>query len=480
MSVVRNAVRRGFYLDSVALMRTSVALEERAGVARAALMIGTPSNLSLLREAELLVAKEAGPNDLVIAVAAKGEASADAALEAAADLLDRREAGAPKSGRKPRSIAAAMGALPGANLALVSVPGTFAAAEARAALQRGLHAMIFSDNVPLADEVALKREAAERGLLVMGPDCGTAIIDGVPLGFANAVRRGSIGCVAASGTGLQQVTCLVDRLGGGISQAIGTGGRDLHAEVGGRSMLHGIAALAADPETKVIVLISKPPAPDVARRVLDAAQSCGKPVVVNFIGADAAPIRAAKLHPAATLEEAASVAVSLASGRTPAAMPELPANLPRPQKGRRRISGLYSGGTFAYEAELLLGKAGGHSIVDLGDDVFTRGRPHPMIDHRLRNQKIVEAAGEADVAVVLLDVVLGHGSHPDPAGEMAPALREARANGLVLVGFVCGTENDPQVLSRQEVRLRESGMLLAGSNAAAVRMAAAIAKGGGE
>jgi hypothetical protein len=280
------------------------------------------------------------------------------------------------------------------------------------------------------------------------------------------------------------VTCLVDRLGGGISQAIGTGGRDLHAEVGGRSMLHGIAMLGADPATKVIVLISKPPSPDVARRVLDAAQKCGKPIVVNFIGAEAAPIRAAKLHPAATLEEAASAAVSLASGRTPdAAASEPPANLPRPGKGRRRISGLYSGGTFAYEAELLLGKTGGHSIVDLGDDVFTRGRPHPMIDHRLRNQKIVEAAGEAAVAVILFDVVLGHGSHPDPAGEMAPALRDARAkagDGLVLVGFVCGTESDPQVLSRQEAQLRESGVLLAGSNAAAVRMGAAIAKGAGQ
>jgi hypothetical protein len=245
-------------------------------------------------------------------------------------------------------------------------------------------------------------------------------------------------------------------------------------------MLRGIAMLGADPATNAIVLISKPPAPDVARRVLDAAQSCGKPVVVNFIGADAAPIRAAKLHPAGTLEEAASMAVALASGRAPAVTaPELPANLSRPGKGRRRISGLYSGGTFAYEAELLLGRAGGHSIVDLGDDVFTRGRPHPMIDHRLRNQKIVEAAGAADVAVILLDVVLGHGSHPDPAGEMVPALREARAN-VVLVGFVCGTENDPQVLSRQEARLRESGVLLAGSNAAAVRMAEAIVKGAGQ
>src|SRR5580704_9603583 len=97
--------------------------------------------------------------------------------------------------------------------------------------------MIFSDNVPIAEEASLKHEARERGLMVMGPDCGTAIIGGVPLAFANAVPRGDIGIIGASGTGIQEVSTLIARAGRGVRHAIGTGGRDMHAEVGGLTTL---------------------------------------------------------------------------------------------------------------------------------------------------------------------------------------------------------------------------------------------------
>ena len=285
----------------------------------------------------------------------------------------------------------------------------------------------------------------------MGPDCGTAIVDGVPLGFANKVRRGPIGCIAASGTGLQQVTALVDRLGAGVSQAIGTGGRDLKAAVGGATMRAALALLAADRDTKVIVLISKPPAPAVAKTVLAAAAKAKKPVVVCFIGADPSAASGRNLHPVRTLEDAARAAVALAGGRTPSARtPRSNASAtPRLAPGQRFVRGLFSGGTFCYEASLLLGEAlgqvwsnapvrdedelddpwrsRGHSVIDLGDDVFTRGRPHPMIDHRLRNERLVREAGDPEVAVLLVDVVLGLGSHPDPAAEMIPAIEAARA-----------------------------------------------------
>lgn len=406
------------------------------------------------------------------------------------------------------ALARAAAGTPAPNLALISTPGEYAAAEAMKALRLGLNAMLFSDNVTLSDEMALKRYARRRGLMVMGPDCGTAIIDGIPLGFANAVRRGPVGVVGASGTGMQQVTCLVHRSGSGISQAIGTGGHDLSAEVGGITMLQGIKALAKDPDTKVIVLVSKPPSPKVARTVLSAARRCGKPVVVNFVGAPAGSFGGASLFQAATLEHAARSAVALAVGRkVPAESAALrsPAGAPRFRARQRFVRGLYSGGTFCYEASALLGAAlgevwsnapvqarmrlanvhesRGHTLIDLGDDDFTRGRPHPMIDFRLRNERILAEARDPEVAVILLDVVLGHGAHADPAAELAPVLAKARAvakkggRPLALVGFVCGTGEDPQGLARQQKALREAGMLLCDSNAQAARCAAALAGG---
>src|SRR5216684_6822534 len=345
------------YRDSVSLMQLSAALAGLDGIEQASAVIASPSNLALLREAGLLgeAAIAAGPNDLLIAVLGRDEPALTVAMAAAAAALADQPVAA--SGNSPgqmapRSIAMGREAAPAANLALISTPGEYAAAEAFKALRLGLNVMLFSDNVSLDDEVALKRYANERDLIVMGPDCGTAIINGVPLAFANVVRRGAIGCVAASGTGLQQVTCLVDRLGGGISQAIGTGGHDLHRAVGGISMLRGLKALADDPATKVIVLISKPPFPEVAEQVLAAASRVEKPIIVNFLGADPGTIARPNLYPAITLEDAARAAVALASGLPPggSASDAPPVDDMSELFGPRYVRGLYSGGTFCYEA----------------------------------------------------------------------------------------------------------------------------------
>ena len=498
------------YRDSVSLMQLSAALAALPGIEQASAIMATPGNLALLAEAGLEIGRVApSPNDLLIAVRGKSPAALEAALASAVAELDKQPPSASGGGpaQMPlRSLQMALAASPAANLALISTPGEYAAAEAMKALRLGLNAMLFSDNVELDDEIELKRYAQANDLLVMGPDCGTAIINGVPLGFANAVRRGAIGVVGASGTGTQQVTCLVHRHGAGISHAIGTGSHDLHKQVGGITMLQGIRALAGDKATKVIVLVSKPPSPEVARVVLAAAQACGKPVVVNFVGAAPESIRGRNLHPATTLEHAALVAVALSRGRKPpaarAGKPK-PVRVPRMARGQRYVRGLYSGGTFCYEASALLGaslgevwsnapvdpqyrlanvrKSKGHTLVDLGDDEFTRGRPHPMIDFRLRNERILSEAGDAEVAVILLDVVLGYGAHPDPAAELAPVLRKAQAaarrkkRNIAFVGFVCGTELDPQGLEAQQETLRAAGMILAGSNAQAVRLAASIA-----
>lgn len=501
---VSTQVVRSLYRDSVSLMQLSEALSRRPGIERVSAVMATPVNQALLREAGLLDgAVEAGANDLLIVAQGTPDAVKAALDEAQAALSGRPDtpkAGAAAAPSRPRSLAWAAAEHPSANLVLISTPGDYAAAEARKALNLGLNVMIFSDNVGLASEIALKRLAEERGLLVMGPDCGTAIIDGVPLGFANVVKRGAVGVVGASGTGMQQITCLVDRLGAGISHAIGTGGRDLHHHIGGTSMLRGLKMLAADKATKVIVLVSKPPAPAVAEKVLAAAAKAGKPVVINFVGADAGDIKGRNLHPAATIEDAAHAAVALLKGRRPAPVTRTPAVRPVHFKpSQRYVRGLYSGGTFGYEASLLLGarlgkiesnvairdedklddpwRSRGHTVIDLGDDVFTRGRPHPMIDHRLRNERLVKEAADPETAVILLDVVLGHGAHGDPAAEMAPALRAAQETAkkagrrLAIVGFVCGTSGDPQGLAQQEASLRAAGVILAASNAEAVRVA---------
>jgi len=503
---VSTRVIRNLYRDSVSLMQLSAALSKRPGVTEASAVMATPTNLDLLREAKLLDGKvEAGVNDLLI-VARGDEPAVKAALDEAEALLAAGPEGAigsaARARKAPRSLSLAVAEKPAANLVLISTPGDYAAAEARKALNLGLNVMIFSDNVGLASEIALKRLADERGLLVMGPDCGTAIVAGVPLGFANAVRRGSVGVVGASGTGMQQVTCLVDRLGGGISHAIGTGGRDINHHIGGTSTLRGLELLAADKDTKVIVIVSKPPAPGVAEKVLAAAAKSGKPVVVNFLGADPKTIKGRNLYPATTIEDAAHAAVALARSRKPRPVTRTPSARVAFKPGQRYVRGLYSGGTFGYEASLLLGaKLGtvrsnvairdedklddpwtsrGHTIVDLGDDVFTRGRPHPMIDHRLRNERLVKEANDPETAVILLDVVLGHGAHADPAAGMAPAIRAAHAAAkkggrrIAIVGFVCGTPADPQGLARQEKQLREAGMILCASNAEAVRLVARL------
>ena len=447
--MIRNRVEKGRYLDSVALMRVSRRLSALPGVEAAAAMLGTPSNRTLLRDAELLVAEgeAAGPNDLIIAVRGSDP---DAALDAALGFLSERPAET-SSLAHTRSLKGALQALAGANLALISVPGAFAAHEARAALERGLNVLVFSDNVPLEEEVALKRLANERGLLLMGPDCGTALIGGTPIAFANAVPRGEIGIVAASGTGLQEVSTLIARLGGGVSHGIGVGGRDLDERVGALGTLAAIEALEADPGTSTIVLISKPPSPQVASRVRERLKVSPKRSVVCFIGAEGV-----------TLRGAAESAV----GRKL----EWPDRPEVPRAGGK-VVGLYCGGTLCAEAERIFANRGNHEFIDLGGDEYTRGRPHPMIEPELRNEHIARALADPQVAVLLFDVVLGYGSHGNPAQVLVDGLRGTKK---LAVASVTGTEQDPQVLSRQRAILKAAGVIVAPSNAHAAEFAASI------
>ncbi|MGE4291976.1 MAG: acyl-CoA synthetase FdrA [Desulfovibrio sp.] len=502
---IKMSVLPKFYKDSVSLMQTAAALMREGGLSQVSIVMASPANLALLREAGLVGREglDAGANDLVIAVEGEVEADVERAVEKAVALLragSKESEEAEGEGAPVRyGLSAGLALNPEANLAVIATPGEYAAAEALKAVRQGLNVMLFSDNVSAADERCIKEEARKRGLLVMGPDCGTAIIDGVPLAFANVVARGPVGIVGASGTGIQQISTLVDNLGGGISHAIGTGGHDLSAEVGGISMLQGIAMLADDPRTEVIVIVSKPPHPEVREAVIAAAAASGKPVVANFIGPEWNASSDGNIVFVRTLEDAAVAAMKLATNtEPPVSQLEGAAALPVPGQGRRWIRGVYTGGTFCYEATSLLGErigdihsntpvrpgealpdpwqSIGHTLVDMGDDVFTRGRPHPMIDPSLRLERMRREAMDPETAVVLFDLVLGHGAHPDPASGLAKVIAESRTggNGPVFVGFVCGTARDPQGFEAQKETLRAAGAILAQTNVRAVDVAARL------
>lgn len=502
--IIQNIIKHNSYHDSVFLMAIAGRVSRLDGIGAVSCLMGTEENRKVVAQSGLLTGEgeDAGPNDLLIAIRADDEEALTRALaEIEAALAEKRTGDDWDDDFRPRSLAGARRAMPGANLALISLPGRYVRREADRALDLGMHAFVFSDNVPLEDEVALKKKAQRLGLLVMGPDCGTAIINGTALGFANVVRRGNVGIVAAAGTGLQEISVQVHRYGGGISQGIGTGGRDLKEEVGGLTMLQGLRLLDQDPATDVIVLVSKPPSAVVAETILRALEDCTKPAVVNFLGetwADDPPSYLCVQNMEAAARTA--VAIALAPGGEPLDESEsAPTGMAHPAKGRRYLRGLFSGGTLAYETMLVLEKRLGrvwsnialspesrlpdswrsteHTVVDLGEDEFTVGRPHPMIDFTLRNQRIVKEADDPVTAVILLDVVLGFGSHPDPAGALAPAISHAVGKGVAVVAYVLGTNEDPQNLTAQKEKLEGLGVVVLPSNIRAAEYAAAISGG---
>ena len=449
-------VRSGTYHDSIVLMLASARMLEVPGTDAAMAAMATPENIAMLREAGLWdpASEPAGPADLVLAARGSDPGGAIRAAEAA--LAERRPATA-AAVVPPRTVRAAAGRLPGANVAVISVPGRHAAWAAWDALESGLHVFCFSDNVSIEDEVRLKDEALRRGLLLMGPDCGTAILDGVGLGFWNAVPRGRVGIVGASGTGVQQLCCLLAHQGVGISHAIGVGGRDLTAAVGGRMTRDAIRRLDDDPATDVIVVVAKatttsPSGTPTPRRKLRGDPGGGPPLPLGGEGLTARkPLVPALLAPGVDMTE---VALQVGGGRLP---PD-----PGPLAWDGPVDGIFSGGTLRDEAAMAWREDASSerfTAVDYGADEHTRGRPHPMIDNRLRLEAIGRARG-----LVYLDVVLGRGAHPDPAAELAPALR-----GRPAVVALIGTEADPQRLSRQRAALEAAGARVYLSNSRAAR-----------
>ncbi len=495
-------VHHDTYLDSLLLMVATVSMDGRDGVDWAGAVMASPKGLEDLAAAGFAGdgLEGLGANDLVLAVRAVDDAAVQGALEAgrAAAFTEQRAAAAEQA--PPRSLAEAAGRLDGANVAIVSVPGEYAALEAHHALSAGLHVLLFSDGVPVEEEVELKERATALGLLVMGPGAGTAVLGGTGLGFANvltATGPGAVGVVAAAGTGAQEVSALLDRWGVPVSQVVGVGGRDLSDRVGGRMAVSATRALAADPGTRAVLVVSKPPGAAAAEAVLaECARTRG---VAVFLGLD--DLRAPDgVRTAPTLEAGARVAAELAGVSPPPLTTGLQAQVAaaaaRLDPARTRVQGLFSGGTLCYEAQLVLeghlgpvhsneplrkehtvpAPAGAHVLLDLGAEEYTRGVPHPMIDPSTRLDLLRRQADDPTLAVVLMDVVLGHGSHPDPAAELAPLCTELMAGGgPQVVAYVLGTEGDPQVHSRQRAALEAAGCLVPETNARAAHVAAALA-----
>jgi len=511
--IVKGVLKKGAYYDSVSLMIVSKEINQLEGITDSSVVMGTQENKAILNAAGLLVSdfENSNDTDLLISIKAISDEAISNALGKVDQLLnDIRNKHDETGDTKAHSLEQAIKQLPGANLSLISIAGKYAAREAMKALQQGLHVMLFSDNVSIDEEIELKQYARSKGLMVMGPDCGTAIINGVPIAFANVVQKGNIGIVAASGTGLQEVSSLISNQGAGISQAIGTGGRDVKKEVGGIMFIEAMRALAKDDETKIIVLISKPPHEEVLHKIAEEIQKITKPVVAILIGGNPEPLKKAGAIPAHNLEEAAIYASSLSKGiGSESALKTIELRnqeiLVQSESQAKTCSGkyirgLFSGGTLCDEAQLVLKETVGfvysngplnpdyqlknlwksveNTILDMGEDEFTSGRPHPMIDFSLRNKRIIEEAGNKEVAIILLDVVLGYGSHTDPASELVPVIRKALeiSPKLIFICSVVGTNQDPQ--NRIDVirQLEGEGVLVMPSNVAASRLAGAIGK----
>lgn len=495
--MLQTVILKNNYQDSINLMLLTNRINDFDSVIMSQIMMGTDANKDILNNTNLLTseAQEASANDLMIVVESDDEAIMDEVLPEIHSFLDDLSSNDSASEKKAAtSWQEALEGLPDANMALFSIPGEYGASEMEKALNHNLHVFSFTDNIPLEDEVRLKKLAHEKGLLMMGPDCGTGIISSIPLAFTNVVSPGNIGVVGASGTGIQEVTTIIDRLGGGVVHAIGTGGRDLSDKVGATTMKDAIVALEHHAPTDVICVISKPPAKEVRDEVVQLLQSITKPVVAIFLG-EKPESHEGKVYLAHTLEEAAHIAVDLANDEAVKANYFEKVGAPEVQTlaEDKVVKGLYSGGTLASEAGMMISEAlnleglvkqegyvlhsHGYDVIDLGDDIYTQGRPHPMIAPEVRIEKIEQYAKDSQTGIILFDVVLGYGAHEDMVSALLPAIKAAQESAaaemrdLYFVATVCGTEKDPQNYQDAVKRLKEAGVLVAESNAKAVQLA---------
>lgn len=493
--MLKTIVQKGSYHDSVVLMLLTNQISAIEGVKKVSIMMATPANKDIYRQSGLATEEleSASANDMVVVADVDDDSLLDVIMKEADDFFKKQSASSAdkKGAESVKSWDKALKKMPNANLAVISIPGAYAALEADRALDEGMNVFMFSDNVTLEDEIALKQKAHEKGLAVMGPDCGTGIIQGVPVAFTNNVTPGSIGIIGASGTGIQELTTIIDRLGEGVKNAIGTGGRDLSTEVGGITMMDMIEAMESDDSVKVLIIISKPPAKAVKDKISDRLSNFTKPVITLFLG-EKPTYHEENFYHAYTLDEAARLAVELVRGeKVKEAEVKVDASLFFKADEKKTIKAYYSGGTLAGEAAMLIKdaldmkvppqkaegfmlKTDGHIVVDLGDDVYTQGKPHPMIDPAKRIECMQEAIDDESTGVVLLDIMLGYGSHADMTGALLPTIvtlrdgAKAKGRNVFFIATVCGTRRDFQSYDEAVNRLKDAGVIVCENNKLAV------------
>lgn len=511
--LIKTLVRENSYMDSILILSVSREMMAFPGVHNAVVVMATDMNKTVVDEFGGMTpeARRAGANDLIISLELEDESILAKVEARVKEIVAGKSDGGGEADVEYRTLSAAKTALPEANLCIISLPGEYALTEAKNALEKGLNLFIFSD-MPEDQELEIKQMAHARGLFVMGPGAGTAVINNISLGLMSKVRPGKVGIVAASGSGLQEVAVLVHNYGAGISQAIGTGGRDLSEKVGGIMFLQGIDYLADDPETNVIVLISKPPHPATARKIYEALPKT-KPVVIFFLGGDPEEIRSHGAYAPRTLEEAAQMAFALTNGEAVSEIdivsqdkadlaPIASAEKAKLDAGQKYFRGLFCGGTHSEEAVTLLqafvpkmhsnirfGRVAlledryfslENALVDMGDEVFTKGRPHPVMDPSILVDRMIQEARDPEVGVILFDLLYGHAIHKDPVGAIEGALLEIRriekeeGRHICVIVSLCGTDIEPQNVAEQARRLREYGVILQPSNAKAALLAGLI------
>lgn len=505
-------IRKNQYYDSVFLMGISKRISDAKGVQQNAVLMGSDNNKKLLSNIGIQDTQidAAHPNDLIVAVIADTPQIVNDVLDKLDEYLEVDVQSS--SASNLHSFEDGLAQKPDANLVAISVPGEYAAREARKALECGLNVFLFSDNVSIDDELDLKKSAVKKNLLVMGPDCGSSLIGGVGIGFANVVRKGSIGVISASGSGLQEFTCQVHNAGFGISHAIGTGSHDLSDKIGGLTTLTALDALEADPQTTVITLLSKPPGAKTIAKLSERLKNCKKPVVGCFLGIKNEIEGGTSFQCARLIDDAVRLSITQIDDKSFSSQVQftvqelewMSRQMASWSTQQKYMRGLFAGGTFCYQSQQIFRDAGipvysnvpldlkykladpdhsiEHTIVDMGDDHYTVGKPHPMIDGTMRKQRILAEGHDPQVAILLLDFILGYNASMDLVGELIEAIIEAkllaqkRGGALTVVASICGTDDDPQDLSLQTRMLKESGVIVFLSNAKAANFCCDLIK----
>ena len=493
-------VEKNRYVDSVTLMQVRAKAMKIAGAVIAEVQMATPANIDILKELEFEVPTDAGSNDLVCGIRAENEEAAEKILKVIDGVLNHRV----ESDENYTSLDEINFAETGYNLAQISLPGEYAAKEAQKAMEYGCDVFIFSDNVSIEEERALKEYGHAHGKLVMGPDCGVGLSDGVCLGVGSIVKKGNVGIVGASGSGSQEVACVIEKCGYGVTEIIGTGGRDLAKEIGGITMMDGIRRLENDPETKVIVLVSKLADTQVMEEILAFADNMTKPVVAVFLGGNKKMYEGHRVIGVMNLEEAGLKAVELLTGKKEHlgysdAELEAIANreIEKLHMNQKYFRGLFCGGTFTEESLIYFNQhntenqlytnlnnryatqledaetSKGHTILDLGAENFTEKAPHPVFEPSLRVDRLKKELEDPDVAVVMIDFITGPAVAEDPFSDLAAVAREANSSDrhITFIGAVCGSEEDPQNVTEMSKLLRDSGFIVTGSNYQSTKLA---------